>query len=597
MFCCRTHATCRIPPPSLSSRRVDSVLAVISVASTDLRQTPALLSGLAAGAASSGTMPAGSDKKRKAEPAPLEVDTAAALANPPALPPAPAAPAPGVANGTAAGAPAAGAAAGGATSKARPKRARAKAEKKDEAENTSRFHCDFCGRDLSSTVRVRCAECPDYDSCLECFSVGAALNPHKPDHAYRLIEVVHTPIFQVGWSADEEEKLLEGLELYGVGNWEQVAKLIGSKNPLETEQHFMKVFLQSSSAPLADPTKMVPAKDPVSEKGDDLDPKALRVMHMHQQEDAAGWMEKRQDFVYEWDNEAEDIIGDMEVTEDDSKAEKDLKAHVLEIYGEKLNERARRKEFVLERGLTNFKAHQSVEKKRPKEEKELRDKLRVFMRFLPQAEIDKLVRGILEEQELRNKIDMYREGRALGAKTVEEAVRLTANAKNKTRGLTPVPEGPPQSAGPSSAPRRQRRTNGEGSVADSVGSGAHNANGVPPANSADSKDKKSTILGDVDLELMPGAELLSRTEISLCAALKITPHQYLIVKDVMVRESARNGCLRKKDAKAIVRLDPTKVFKIYDYLLACGWIKSCNNASNTSRNTAAGASIPNGTKV
>lgn len=390
--------------------------------------------------------------------------------------------------------------------------------------------------------------------------------------------------------------MLEGLELYGVGNWEQVAKLIGSKNSVEAELHYTKVFLQSDIAPLPDPTKMVPAeKMPLSDKLGDVDPKVLRVMHMHQQEDAAGWMEKRQDFLYEWDNEAEDIIGDMEVGEDDSKPEKDLKSQVLEIYAAKLTERAKRKEFVLERGLTNFKAYQVAEKKRPKEEKELCDGLRVFMRFVPQVDMDKFIQGILEERQLRANIDLYCEGRAHGATTLEDCARI--NAKHKNKNVSAGPETSPITGGSSSAHRR-RRLNGEGSIADSIGSGANGtSNHTPSSYGVDSKDRKGAILGDVDCEFMPGAELLSRTEITLCNALKITPHQYMIIKDVMVRESARTGCLRKKDAKAIVRLDSVKVFKIYDYLLACGWIKSCNSTANASRNATANVTIPNDNKA
>lgn len=529
--------------------------------------------------------PPSENKKKKEETpsGPDPLDSTSVLSNPPSLPQ-PANPSPPPASGS--------------NSKARPKRARTKSEKKDEAESTSRFHCDYCGRDLSTAIRARCAVCPDYDSCLDCFSVGAALNPHKPEHAYRLIVVVQTHIFQEGWSADEEDKLLEGLELYGVGNWEQVAKQIGSKNPLETEQHFMKVFLQAPLAPLPDPTKVIPTeKVPISEKYDDVDPKALRVMHMHQQEDAAGWMEKRQDFVYEWDNEAEDIIGDMEIGDDESKAEKELKAQVLEIYTKKLDERERRKQFVLERGLTNFKGYQVAEKKRPKEERELRDNLRVLMRFVSQQEIEKFIKGIMEERKLRTKIEMLREGRAHGARTIEDCERIVSNlAKSKNRNLASQTEASALSGSQTTSQRRQRRANGEASTSEAAGVANGQSSSVPPE-AADSKDRKGALFGDVDLDMMPGAELLSKTEISLCTVLKITPHQYMIVKEVMVRESARNGCLRKKDAKAIIRLDSTKVFKIYDYLHACGWIRSGTSAGIAARNAVASGSTPNGTKA
>ncbi|CAN8074590.1 unnamed protein product [Agarophyton chilense] len=481
-------------------------------------------------------------------------------------------------------------------SKARPKRARAKSEKKEEPENTSRFHCDYCGRDLSFAVRARCAVCPDYDSCLDCFSVGAALKPHRPEHAYRLIQVVHTAIFQEGWSADEEEKLLEGLEMYGVGNWEQVANQISSKNAAETEQHYMRVFLKSSTAPLPDPAKLLPDEKPAVEKSDEIDPKCLRVMHKHQQEDAAGWMPKRQDFVYEWDNEAEEIIGDMELVEDDSKTEREIKSQVLEIYSKKLDERDKRKKFVLERGMTSFKDFLNAEKKRPKEERELRDKLRVFMRFMSQGEVEKLVDGIMEERKLRAKIDMMKEGLAHGATSLEEAQRITQNI-SKSRNRNASQTEPSSLSDHTSSQRRPRRSNGETSHSEATS--LPNGQPTTPSSASDSKERKNFVLGEVDLEKMAGAELLSRTELSLCGTLKVTPHQYLIIKEVMIRENARTGCLRKKDAKAIIDLDAIKVCKIYDYFVACGWVRSGPNATSMMvRNTPAPhAATPNGSKA
>lgn len=518
-------------------------------------------------------MPPTSDKKRKAEPIPAE--TASALANPPSLPPAPAPPPP--------------------SSKSRPKRSRNKPEKKQEPQTTSRFHCDYCARDLSSAIRARCTVCPDYDSCLDCFSVGAALKPHEASHSYRLIEVVQTPVFQVGWSAEEEEKMLEGLELYGVGNWEQVAKLIRSKSPEETESHFMKVYLQSNNPPLPDPSKMVPADKGEKKGEDEVDPKMLRVMHKHQQEDAAGWMEKRGDFVYEWDNEAEELIGDMEITEIDTKASKDLKATILEIYASKLDERDRRKKFVLERGLTDFKAYIASEKKRSKDEKEIRDSLKVFHRFLPPPEMEKFIQGLLEEKKLRATIQTYREARANGAKTMDDLNRYLAAKKMKTKPMTADAE--VQSQNIVLPASKRRRLHGDSSGNDTLSNGTNGvATPAPAPPPMEPKDKKSVILGDIDIEQMAGAELMSGTELNLCSNLKLTPHQYLIVKGTMIRESARSGCLRKKDAKAIVRLDPTKVFKLYDYFQACGWIKSCNSTSGNARHPSSNPSQQNGTK-
>lgn len=581
------------------------------------------------------------NKKRKYEdPSPSsqhQSDTNSIMSNLPALPPPPdPSPAGGAALGG--GAPAMGAAANGpttpamaaaaaATGKSRPKRARSKVEKKDESERLSRFHCDYCNRDLSTAVRARCAVCPDYDSCLDCFSVGAALKPHSADHAYRLIEVVHTPIYQMGWGADEEEKLIEGLEIYGVGNWEQVAKLIDSKNEYETEQHFMKVYLQSSIAPLPDPQRLVSVeKPPLADAQDELDPKALRVMHMHQQEDAAGWMPKRKDFVYEWDNDAEDIIGDMEIQDEDSKADKLLKIEVLRIYCQKLMEREKRKKFVHDRNLTDVKARQAVEKKRSKEERDFREKLKVFMCHANGEDMEKFIKGMLEERELRTHITMLREGRSQGATTVEECERMHANMLKKqmrasTSGAantstTATPSGPPggePSVLSGTSQRRARRSNGDGSASEANTHGpgttacattAHNGSTSLSVNTSvitmDSKDRKApTAIREIDAALMPGAELLSSTEIAFCKSLKMTPHQYLIVKEVMIRESVRNG-LRRKDARAIVKLDGVevqKVQKIYDYLQACGWVQSGaggSSGSGAGNGTSHGGGIAGG---
>lgn len=493
--------------------------------------------------------------------------------------------------------------------KSRPKRSRAKAEKKDENERQSRFHCDYCGKDLSFSVRARCAVCPDYDSCLDCFSVGAALLPHRAEHAYRLVEVVHAPIYQEGWSVDEEEKLLEGLETYGIGNWEQVAKVIGSKPPYDTEKHFLNVYLESQNAPLPDPARLLLADaGPPSEAYNDIDPKTLRVMHKHQQEDAAGWMPKREDFVYEWDNEAEDIIGDMEICDDDVVNEKSLRLRVLEIYCRKLDDRERRKRFVIERNLTDVKGNQELEKKYSQEERELREKLKVFMRYVPKEEFENFIKGLTGESDVRTRIEIMREGRALGATSFEESERIllangrkisraslgtsgASNTANPAPGLSSQPTGGEPSVLSGTSQRRLRRSTGENSVSEATGGGG---NGIGSASGliaqvnnervfdsyGDPRDPYGGILPKVEMEERPGAELLSANEILLCDTLRIVPHQYMIAKEAMIRMSLRNGQIRKKEARAIIKMDHAKVSKIYDYLHGCGWIRGGSGMSN-----------------
>lgn len=51
------------------------------------------------------------------------------------------------------------------------------------------YHCDYCRKDISNTIRIKCAHslCPDFDLCVECFSVGVEIQQHKNDHPYYVI--------------------------------------------------------------------------------------------------------------------------------------------------------------------------------------------------------------------------------------------------------------------------------------------------------------------------------------------------------------------------------------------------------------------------
>lgn len=51
-------------------------------------------------------------------------------------------------------------------------------------EQVPRFHCDVCKRDISRKIRIKCADCNDFDLCVECFAVGVEYQDHKKTHRY-----------------------------------------------------------------------------------------------------------------------------------------------------------------------------------------------------------------------------------------------------------------------------------------------------------------------------------------------------------------------------------------------------------------------------
>jgi hypothetical protein len=49
------------------------------------------------------------------------------------------------------------------------------------------YHCNYCNKDITGKIRIKCFVCPDFDLCIECFSVGAEVTPHKSNHPYRVM--------------------------------------------------------------------------------------------------------------------------------------------------------------------------------------------------------------------------------------------------------------------------------------------------------------------------------------------------------------------------------------------------------------------------
>jgi hypothetical protein len=74
---------------------------------------------------------------------------------------------------------------------------------------------------------------------------------------------------------------------------------------------------------------------------------------------------------------------------------------LLIIFHHRLDERKRRKEFILERNLLY---PNPLEKDLTNEDKEVYHRYKVFMRFLTKEEHEALVRSVIEERKIRRRI-------------------------------------------------------------------------------------------------------------------------------------------------------------------------------------------------
>jgi len=97
-----------------------------------------------------------------------------------------------------------------------------------------------------------------------------------------------------------------------------------------------------------------------------------------------------------------------------------MKYKILDIYNARLDERIKRKKFVIERGLLDFNKQNNLDKSRTKEEKEIYNLMKVFARFNTGDDHEKLVQGIIKEKQIRQRIEELKFYRKLGIKTFEE---------------------------------------------------------------------------------------------------------------------------------------------------------------------------------
>ncbi|CAG8699071.1 10731_t:CDS:2, partial [Scutellospora calospora] len=52
--------------------------------------------------------------------------------------------------------------------------------------------------------------------------------------------------------ADEEELLIEGAEMHGLGNWADIADFIGNRTKEDCERHYMETYVNRETWPLPD---------------------------------------------------------------------------------------------------------------------------------------------------------------------------------------------------------------------------------------------------------------------------------------------------------------------------------------------------------
>lgn len=308
--------------------------------------------------------------------------------------------------------------------------------------------------------------------------------------------------------------------------------------------------------------------------------------------DLPGFMPLREDFDIEFDNDAEVILADMEFDEtDDHPSEKELKLQVIKIYNSKLAERNNRKRFVIDRGLVDLKKQLAFERRLSKEERDLLGRLKVFARFHSPGEHEVLVDSVLKARRLRGQIELYQHYRRMGIRTLDQAAQYEVDRKKRDAeikarkqresssylyesGRASVSGAGAGDMNPGSSSAFKRRRGGGGFQAE-VSSLQECSSSLE---STDSSLKASVVSSvhmnseacrgrGLDVARAPHVELLSAVEVQLCEKLCLLPGHYLAIKEVLVRESYRNGLLTEEGVQRLLKLDGEACMHIYDFFV------------------------------
>ncbi|PIA58229.1 hypothetical protein AQUCO_00500284v1 [Aquilegia coerulea] len=512
------------------------------------------------------------------------------------------------------------------------------------------YHCNYCTRDISGKIHVKCAICPDFDLCMECFSVGAEVTPHKSDHPYQVTDDLSFPLLSPDWNADEEILLLEAIEMYGLGDWDEIAEHVGTKGKAQCIEHYTSFYLNSPNFPLPDMShvtgknrkglqssvkghtenskelstlgelrvteqlhhsgfrtgepalglsrfnwfgagfsnitaaegtvKMASGMDQIKHSRGFPNVKDSVVVpsigfggqkpELSSEEgpsllELSGYNPKRNEFDPEYDIDAEKLIANLEFKDTDTEAEHELKLRMLHIYNRRLDERKRRKDFVLERNLLY---PDPLAKDLSPQEKELYGHYNVYMRFHSKEEHEELLKTVMREHRIRKRIEELQEAQENGCRTSAEADEYFEHKRKKI------------------AEECSRETKGRGKVLQRVSLLSGVPDGSPlggvkepatvecrPKDSSSSNDRRALACSTDDwggITGLPGFCLLSEAEKRLCCETKILPSHYLKLQEVISVEVLRGNITKKSDAHRFFKEDPNKVDRVYDMLVRKG---------------------------
>ena len=321
----------------------------------------------------------------------------------------------------------------------------------------------------------------------------------------------------------------------------------------------------------------------------------------------AGFMPRRGDFDIEWDNDAEKTIAEMEFSPDDTKADRELKLDVLRIFNTKLGEREKRRQFIIDHGLLNYRENQEKLWAMPPDERHLVQRMRLFARFQTRDEHEAFVNKILEAKRLRKEIAKLQMYRRMGItsladiekyemdkvrcelhkeawtkkedenrKAADEAARAVRENADYVPSTNPVVPPFGKLDGPVGAEVNQSLQLWKQHMKPTK-----KEDECEGTKSNDNADTETSTATKFIIKDKPNYDLLSKKEVELCKRLRLLPQSYLDVKRALINEAlaqglwdptTANNVQKQQQSRSIFKVDVTQCDNIIDFVLEAGWI-------------------------
>ncbi|OHT15509.1 Myb-like DNA-binding domain containing protein [Tritrichomonas foetus] len=291
--------------------------------------------------------------------------------------------------------------------------------------------CWTCDAPLYHMPYIKCIKCPEMDQCIQCFSTAATCEGHGTDHQFVLMDYAPEPLTRADWTTEEDALLLFGIKMYGVGNWNEITKVILTKNPRECEQHYYETYIESDTAPLP-PNEVLPKLNLAPPLPFDTTPRESKPSISHEQNlrmrgkeksttpaEWAGWMPKRHEFEIEYMNEAEELISDITFNEKtETNQSLQFKIKQMLSYNVHLRERHRRTELALEWNLLDNLIH-DLGGKTP-EEIQIEQQIMPMAQAIPKDDLMEFANALHEEKRAQEDMKTLINWREHGIMTMDE---------------------------------------------------------------------------------------------------------------------------------------------------------------------------------